>query len=427
MIQMTHHRWRLTVRKGVYAADGRSNVPPVGRHSLGTRDRDEALRQLQHLDTKLAVDEGRVERSAPTQCPTSELPLERGVALYEAEVCRSRVAGGASPRTWKRYRAVLDKFCQFAKARGVLTWSAVDRATLSAYGAHLEANRYAAATQYLELTLLKQINKHLVEAGLLPQAARIRLRLSKPSNDEVYCWRPAEVAAMLEHCGSQQDLRWLHGVLATLAYTGLRISELAGLRRSDIDFESKMIRLTDERSSTRRKLAQEARELKGRRGRSLPVHLELQPILAEIKVSKDGLLFRGPLGGKLKPDTVRRIFVRDVLTPLAKRFPKPPGAAVGFSDGRLHSFRHYFCSVCAASGRVSEQTLMSWLGHRHSSMIRHYYHLHDAESQRQMSQIEFLPKNLVAGKVPAAQPVEEESDPAVSQDQSVDDVQERLP
>ncbi|SFJ27791.1 RNA 3'-terminal phosphate cyclase [Planctomicrobium piriforme] len=58
----------------------------------------------------------------------------------------------------------------------------------------------------------------------------------------------------------------------------------------------------------------------------------------------------------------------------------------GFIDGRLHSFRHYFCSTCANAG-VKERVLMNWLGHRNSKMVHRYYHLHDDESRRQMKQV----------------------------------------
>ena len=47
------------------------------------------------------------------------------------------------------------------------------------------------------------------------------------------------------------------------------------------------------------------------------------------------MIFHGPRGGALKPDTVRRILIRDVLTPLAKRFPKPTDEPLGVIDG-LH-------------------------------------------------------------------------------------------
>jgi integrase len=59
------------------------------------------------------------------------------------------------------------------------------------------------------------------------------------------------------------------------------------------------------------------------------------------------------------------------------------------ASGRLHSFRHYFCSRYANSG-VPEQVVMAWLGHADSKMVRHYYHLHDDEAQRQMKRLQFL-------------------------------------
>ena len=51
----------------------------------------------------------------------------------------------------------------------------------------------------------------------------------------------------------------------------------------------------------------------------------------------------------LKPDTVRRVLVREVIEPLTKKFPTPDGEQ-GFEHGRLHSFRHFFCSTCANKG-----------------------------------------------------------------------------
>jgi hypothetical protein len=65
---------------------------------------------------------------------------------------------------------------------------------------------------------------------------------------------------------------------------------------------------------------------------------------------------------------------------LAERFPVA-GDDPGIGAGRLHSFRHYFCSIAADNG-VSEQMLMAWLGHRNSAMVKHYYHLRQDESRR---------------------------------------------
>jgi integrase len=172
-----------------------------------------------------------------------------------------------------------------------------------------------------------------------------------------------------------------------LACTGLRISELAALRWDDLDDGLQMLRIVDERHR-RRRSGNEARRTKTGRSRAFPIHSDLVAVLSEMSRSDDGFIFHGPLGGRLKADTVRRILIRDVLEKLKERFPTAPGA-IGFEHGRLHSFRHYFCSVAAQSG-TAEHTVMSWLGHSSSRMVRHYFHLHDDESRRQMQRITFL-------------------------------------
>ena len=83
-----------------------------------------------------------------------------------------------------------------------------------------------------------------------------------------------------------------------------------------------------------------------------------------------------------------------MLAALASKFP-PSGDDPGIETGRLHSFRHFFCSWAADAG-VPEQLLMSWLGHRESEMIRHYYHMHHDEARRQMDKLVlFEPKTDV--------------------------------
>jgi integrase len=93
-------------------------------------------------------------------------------------------------------------------------------------------------------------------------------------------------------------------------------------------------------------------------------------------------------GGRLKPDTIRNILIREVIRPLEKQFPTPEGEK-GFRDGRLHSFRHAFCSICANSN-TPERMVMEWLGHSDSAMVRWYYHMHDDESRQRMAGIDFL-------------------------------------
>lgn len=384
--------WLLGLRDEVWQADGRSNRPSLGRHSLGTANRQEAWRLLAHLDVTMAVKHGLADPSALEPARRRELPLDEGRALDMDFVGRARVAGGVRPSSRKRYKAVFDKFVAYATGKGLTTWDRVTAQVLLGYAAHLEANDYAYRTQYLELTTLKQAILWLAKKKHLVAEGRIELPLDKAQGTDTYCWRPEEVRAMLEHCRGRPELAWLAGVILALAATGLRISELAGPRWSDIDLEGGMIRLVDETNSGRRHGAKKgnARTLKSGRGRSFPIQEELLPALRGLPRHPDGSVFHGPRGGRLKPDLVRRVLIRDVLKPMAGRFPTP-GGEVGFGDGRLHSFRHFFCSLCANRG-VSQRVVMRWLGHKDSRMVEHYYHLHDDEARRQMGRIKLFDK-----------------------------------
>ncbi len=378
--------WTIVTRDDVYWADGRSNRINVGRHSLGTKIRAEAINLLPRLDLTIAIENKLAEPEALAQISEEILPLAAGRKLYEEYVARSRITGGTRKGTQKRYRAVLDKFLPFLELKGVTDWNRVTSNLLEQYLTHLEFSEYSYNTQYLEGNTIKQIVNFLISKKRLPAESRIALKLPKPQGTNTYCWRIDEVLAILDFSKSSPELAWLHPLLMTLTYTGLRIGEAISLRWSDIRFAHDTIHLVDESTSSRRKPERERRTTKGGRDRSFPLNPELRPVLEAMSRNTDGYVFHGPLGGRLKADTVRNILIRDVLKPLANQFPTP-GGEFGFKDGRLHSFRHFFCSLCA-NNNVPQQMVMRWLGHRDSKLVAHYYHLHDEEAQRQMQKIQ---------------------------------------
>ena len=250
----------------------------------------------------------------------------------------------------------------------------------------MEKKGYSHKSLVNELTTLKQAVKWLIQQGHLKGMQPIELKLRKAESQPAYCYRPAEVKAMVEHCRAVEELGWLGNAISALACTGLRIAELASLRWADVDLESRRLSLTDEtgRAAT---TGRSLRELKSGRSRSFPIHPQLSAVFKQIG-RIDSYVFHGPRGGRLDPDTIRRILVREVIEPLSKKFPTPEGER-GFRHGRLHSFRHFFCSTCANNG-VPERMVMDWLGHADSDMIRHYYHLHDEEARRRMDSLDFL-------------------------------------
>lgn len=384
-VQCPYFPWLLYRREGVWYADGRSGQRDRGRHSLGTKDRAEAMQNLTKLDVTIAVRLGTADQSALAPDVTP-LGLATGRKLYEDHLSRPGVAGGPGHKTKARYKAVLDKFMLFATKQRITNWNDVTQTRVIAYLADLERQDYGERTLYLEATTLKQLMKFLVDQLHLPAECLFPLRLKKPSGTSTYCWSREEVVAMIDHCQRTPALAWLGDVILVLCQTGLRISELAGLRWPDIDFDRNVIRITNDRGR-RGQTRSNRRQTKNRRDRSFPIKRQLGEVLRRQPRTSDGCVFHGPRGGRLKPDTIRNIFIAEVLEPLANRFPTPEGE-VGFTDGRLHSFRHYFCSRCADEG-VREQVLMSWLGHSNSEMIRLYYHLSDEESQAQMKNVDF--------------------------------------
>lgn len=385
-VRCQFYNWRLIQRKenGIWYADARKTSSNRGRHSLETRDKDEAMASLVELDRMFAEERGLVEPS-DREADDSPLPLAVGRTLFDEHNARPAGLGGAKKSTLKRYRAILDKFEVFAPAKGIEDWQSVKKAVLIAYAKHLEEKGYARKTILGEITLLKTAVKWLIEERHL-SADLIKLPMKKADCERAYCYTSEEVNAMHEHCKRSPNLRWLLNTIIGLACTGMRINELCNLKWSDIRFDRQMLTVADESGFANQ--SDSHRSNKSSQTRHLPLRAELLAVLESLPRT-DQYIFHGPRGGRLKSDTVRNVLVREVITPLMKRFPKQFENERGFEDGRLHSFRHFFCSVCANTG-IPERITMNWLGHADSEMVRHYYHLNDAESRRKMDQLNLL-------------------------------------
>jgi integrase len=327
-----------------------------------------------------------VPPSKPIDEIRATLPLDEGRKLYKEHLARPRSIGGVKPSTWKRYHTVFDKFLPFAESKGVPEWVAVDAALLIKYASYLDKLPRSPKTQRNELVVLVQTIKWLIDAGHLPGKEYVKIKFAKVESQRAYCWRQAEVVAIVQFCQTNPKLHWLGDVATALACTGLRISELAAMRWGDIDFEKRMLYLPDESGYAARQ-GFEPRDRKSGRSRSFPIHAALLPVLVRQR-HIDSFVFHGPRGGRLKPDSVRTALVKNVIEKLAPRFPSAEDSR-GFSTGRLHSFRHFFVSHCANEG-VPMMVVMRWLGHTDSLMTQHYYHLYDRQSQAHMERLDPL-------------------------------------
>jgi hypothetical protein len=218
--------WNLFRRDNVFYADGRLNNPNVGKHSLGTRDRETAFELLTDLDQKMA----ELHLEVKAEPKTSSISIVEGWKRYSEHTARPDVLGGAGTGTQKRYRAVRSKHEQFCKLRGISHWNEIAKQHISAYGTHLKQSGYSDATIYLECTLVKQIVKWLIEEEkALPESNRVRLALRRSEESTTYAFSLDEVSAMIDLCQRDPKLRWLADVIIALVTTGMRIGELGSV------------------------------------------------------------------------------------------------------------------------------------------------------------------------------------------------------
>ena len=168
----------------------------------------------------------------------------------------------------------------------------------------------------------------------------------------------SEVHRLLEACA---DTPW-HSIFHTLTWTGLRRSELLGLRWRDIDLLMATLRVvqTLQQLNTGEFIVQEPKTAAGRRTIALSpgsclvlrAHREKQErdaALLEKSLTGDTLVFSHPDGSPRIPSTLTLTFRR-----LTRR--------IGLAGVRLHDLRHTMASLYLQQG-VSPKTVAERLGH----------------------------------------------------------------
>ena len=230
-------------RSGVYYAtfSDSSRKPRQRRHSLKTRSRRTAERLLARLEEAHTLGTW----DAWTQTPDAVLSAKRteqpkriseAVALYMAHA-----EATFTPATLKARRGVIRRFAQHVGAQAFL-----DRLTAAHVESFAVAGGVSAQTSNNRLTALKSFCRFCVEGGMLAESPAHKVRPLKTPPRLPRAVTDEEFEAVLK--AIPEGRAWTRNVFRFAALTGLRASELARLRWSDVDGERRLLRIETQKN-----------------------------------------------------------------------------------------------------------------------------------------------------------------------------------
>jgi integrase len=238
--------------------------------------------------------------------------------------------------------------------------------------AELSASGLAPNTVHKAYQVLSKAMAAAVDAGLLAITPCRNVPLPKVEHREMRFLSPADLA----HLAAVINPRYR--ALALLGgYGGLRIGELAGLRRSRVDVLRSRLDVAENIVEVRGELLTGGPKTRaGRRQVPLP-----RPVAEELAAhferfvgpEPDALLFAGPDGGALRARQWRA------------RHWAPAVSEAGLAPLRPHDLRHTAVALWIAQG-ASPKQIATWAGHTSVSVVLDRYgHLFPGHEQRSWS------------------------------------------
>jgi integrase len=279
-------------------------------------------------------------------------------------------------RAYERTRGVVEGHLK--SAFGGVRLANIRRADVQRYATE-RSFKVAPGSVVKELNILKHLCHVAVEWELIPVNPAQGMKMPRVPAGRVRYLQPAELRTILEHCP-----RWLQPIAGLLAFTGMRRSEVLGLRWLDVDREGERIMLPQTKNGD---------------GRIVWLNeLACQVIDSIPKNSARPADLIFPFSDEISPENVSLAFLRTCRR-------------VGIADFRLHDLRHTAASWLRMSG-ADLQDVAELLGHRDLRMTKRYSHLSPAHLSAAVKRLD-----VVFGNVPQL-PSKQESDSASESEQS---------
>lgn len=321
--------------------------------TLGTAaegwSRERAERELKHI--RADIERGIWQPPADDPDPPAQMPTFADYAAAWTELRAPELSDSTVERNRYSLAHLLPVF-------GPKRLDAITASDVNRYAADkLREGKLSADSTNKTLKLLAQILDHAVEDDELlernvAKGKRRRLKTGKPRR--TFISTSDQMAAVVDAAGKLDRRRVAPGrdraLVATLLYTGLRISEALALRRRDVDLASSRLRVTDSKTDA------------GQRDVNLlPVlYDELSDYLARCDLEPNAYMFGTSTGAADNASNTR-----DRVLTLAVDAANVALTARGLATmDRItpHSLRRTFCSILVAIGEDPVYA-MNQMGH----------------------------------------------------------------
>jgi integrase len=332
--------------------------------SLGTGNKKEAIRRVFEHQARLRAGEadGSDEKRA----------LTLGEALDEyLGVCRDR---DLSPKTLEKYELVIRDLKKVLGHQVNGSVADFGEREFTKYEAAMRKAGLQPKTRYDRLVVVRQAFRYLARNRRIAYYPLEGRQMRKPQSKPQPCFTRQQVEQLLTAADP-----YLRPIFAVLAYCGLRFGELRDLPWEDVHLNDKEGGVI----SVRRGGSGDT--TKDREERHIPIHRELRAILQGVRRRGERVFCDVP--SRKDPQIERPLVERKLLMELKKLC-----GACGFENPKqykLHTFRHFFASTCAARG-IPHKYALKWMGHSDSRILDLYLTLYDDVAQRLMNGISFM-------------------------------------
>jgi len=263
---------------------------------------------------------------------------------------------GLADHTVKAYLGDVDRLVTFLQDRGMEDPSRVTHVELREFVFHMKDRGLAATSIRRALSSLRAYFTFLLEEGVVETDPTERLDAPRALRRLPTVLERDEVVALLESPSEDDAMYWRdRAILEFLYATGTRVSELLGLRLSDVDPEGGLVRVKG----------------KGSKERLIPfgkaAARALERYLREVRPSLD----RGESGGGVFLNRRGRPLSRMAIWNLVHGAAERAGVKKRVSP---HTLRHTFATHLLEGG-ADLAVVQELLGHADISTTQIYTHL----------------------------------------------------